>query len=63
MIMKMWCLCTKKTGRPIKIKAKSAYYGYNEIEAIGFARRQDVLDSIANSPEHDEVVRRIDFEY
>ena len=61
MTMKMWCLCTKKNGKPIKILLDSPYYG--DTDTIGFATKGDLLEAIGKSIEHDEVVRRIDFEY
>ena len=60
MLMKMWCVCRKKDRRPIKLGVDDHYSG--ETNDIGFATKKD-LQEVAGKPEHDEEIRRINFEY
>ena len=57
----MWCLCEKKDGRPIKLGVDDHYAGV--LYTIGFATKTDLISAVGNRPKHDEIIRRIDFEY
>ena len=59
MEMKMWCICRKKDGRPIKVAVDENTIGS---EAVGFATKEELIKS-AKPIQHDEVVRKIVFEY
>lgn len=57
--MKMWCICRKKDGKPIKVAVDENIIG---AEAVGFATKEELIKA-AKPINPDEVVKKIIFEY
>jgi len=58
--MKMWCLCKKSDGKPIKICVDTGYY---DVYAVGFSTKKSLMAAIYGEAEYDEEVKRITFNY
>ena len=58
MIMKMWSICRKKDGKPIKV---DLYNDSKLVNVIGFATKEGAKRA-ANGLEEDEILRKIIFE-
>ena len=59
MKMRMWCVCRKKDGKPIKVMIDEEAV---TADAVGFATKQSLIKAVGMI-EYDEVVKRITFEY
>ena len=56
--MKMWCICRKTDGKPIKV---DLYNDGKLVNVIGFATKEDAKEA-SNGIEYDEILRKIIFE-